>query len=469
MNALLISREDRAYHVLKVCEYAARGLVPDLDDVEDETMGLLAGCFGAFATKILYLMPRASAQWKPEFEAALSSSHSMRVERIELPRKTALSGVTGKCMACGRTERNCRYAIDLAGSLDPNAWLKGPDKVMEQYSEFKEEYATTLRPSFASQWMRSKQMPDTDKGCFVVGQTCLRKAKLRYLLQSMLLDACYNCERDIEDLIDDGEEGANLSSDTLYTLSSEKCEEFVKAQDAIELAVADEKRPVPEVRVDHDFWDIIDECRNEAAEGREDVFNKIIRDRAIETLTSLRSYSKRQYDRKDDEEYIGSSDDDVEDDDSEDEVCNKRKRVGSRTCVIQDESDDESHPQFGPVTRSSKRQRQSAPASTSVAQDAEPAEPVEPGPSGSNGRRDDERRNRSLGKSTSASVSDMVGRQRAAGILPSRNDALVQLMELQARLARSFNHRDATVCTNAILTLQELMQRVEDLAHTAGI
>tara|TARA_B100001057_G_scaffold324205_1_gene324411 strand:- start:3261 stop:3452 length:192 start_codon:yes stop_codon:yes gene_type:complete len=63
----------------------------------------------------------------------------------------------------------------------------------------------------------------------------------------------------------------------------------------------------------------------------------------------------------------------------------------------------------------------------------------------------------------------MVGRQRAAGILPSRNDALVQLMELQARLARSFNHRDATVCTNAILTLQELMQRVEDLAHTAGI
>jgi hypothetical protein len=309
-------------------------------------------------------------------------------------------------------------------------------------------------------------MPDVDKGCFVVGQTCLRKAKLRYLLQSMLLDACYTCDRDIEEMVDEGVDGDDLSSDTLYTLSLEKCEEFVKAQDAIELAVADEKRPVPEVPVDHDFWDTIDECRNEAAQGREDVFNKIIRDRAIETLRSMRSNAKRQYDREDHDEYIGSSDDGVEDDCSEDEVCNKRKRVGGRTCVIQDESDDESGPQPGPVTRSSKRQRQSAPASTSVAQDDEP---TEPGPSESNGGRGEELRRRSFGKSTSASVSDMVGRQRAAGILPSRNDALVQLMELQARLARSFNHRDATVCTNAILTLQELMQRVEDLAHTAGI
>jgi hypothetical protein len=63
----------------------------------------------------------------------------------------------------------------------------------------------------------------------------------------------------------------------------------------------------------------------------------------------------------------------------------------------------------------------------------------------------------------------MVGMQRAAGILPSRNEAVVQLMELQVRLAKNRNHRDATVCTNAILTLQELVQRVEELSHTVGI
>ena len=56
--------------------------------------------------------------------------------------------------------------------------------------------------------------------------------------------------------------------------------------------------------------------------------------------------------------------------------------------------------------------------------------------------------------------------QRAAGILPSRRTALLQLMELQTRLEREQRFAEAAVCTNAVLTLQELLQRVEELRHT---
>lgn len=56
--------------------------------------------------------------------------------------------------------------------------------------------------------------------------------------------------------------------------------------------------------------------------------------------------------------------------------------------------------------------------------------------------------------------------QRAAGNLPSRRATLVSLMELQIRLARQEKHEDAAVCTNAIQTLQELIQRVDELAHS---
>jgi len=44
-------------------------------------------------------------------------------------------------------------------------------------------------------------------------------------------------------------------------------------------------------------------------------------------------------------------------------------------------------------------------------------------------------------------------------VLPSRRAALKLLMELQLRLAREDRLSDAAVCTNAIMTLQELMQR----------
>ena len=57
------------------------------------------------------------------------------------------------------------------------------------------------------------------------------------------------------------------------------------------------------------------------------------------------------------------------------------------------------------------------------------------------------------------------GMQGADGSKRGWNEALVQLMDLQVRLAKGQMHRDAAVCTNAILTIQELLLRVDEEAQ----
>jgi hypothetical protein len=58
-------------------------------------------------------------------------------------------------------------------------------------------------------------------------------------------------------------------------------------------------------------------------------------------------------------------------------------------------------------------------------------------------------------------------RRAPEGRLPARRECLLQLGELQMQLIREGRDGEASVCTNAIMTLQELMARVEQLAHTA--
>lgn len=57
-------------------------------------------------------------------------------------------------------------------------------------------------------------------------------------------------------------------------------------------------------------------------------------------------------------------------------------------------------------------------------------------------------------------------RSSIAGRLPARRAAVLAIMDLQNRLMREGRDADAAVCTAAIFTLQDLLARVDDLAHT---
>ena len=192
--------------VLWICEMAARNLKVEFGDFDQSTY--LHGApitmkapqreWRAFTTTLAYLQEQASAAWRPEFGHILSRSHSLRVERIDATEKNNLRP-SGKCMACGRPERNCHYAIDLAGNVDMRKFHTGASNIAAAY----EDFATQYTEVFDAGWLEipdTKKSANQDNGRFIVGETCLRKAKLRYLVQSLVAELCYAAEREVEEL-----------------------------------------------------------------------------------------------------------------------------------------------------------------------------------------------------------------------------------------------------------------------------
>lgn len=335
-----LSREEKAHHMLKLCELAARNAVPDIDDVQDHSMALMQRSFDSFASKMKYLLPRASAQWTVGFEKALDTSHSMRVTKIDPDKKEARRGFVGTCMACGRKEKNCRYSIDLAGDLNPTNWLKDPVSVVKEYDEFTTSYTDLYSDGYMKRNASYRNLPSIDKGSYQVGETCLRKAKLRYSLQTTLLDACYSAERDIEDLFEStpDSEKKKLTTDTLHTVTEKACQEFITRQDDLELAVADERRFVPELMVDPKVWVKVDSGRLLASGNNEEMLDIMLEQRARDTMKRLEAMHEGE-----DKEDEG---DQVEVSDGEDEYHgtkgnkSRRRPKRKRTCVVS-ESDEE--------------------------------------------------------------------------------------------------------------------------------
>jgi hypothetical protein len=436
-----VDREERASAILQLCEYAARNLIPDMEDSDDHEIQDIQNAFGSLTSKLRYLLPRSSAAWKKAFEEVLDSSHSMRVEVLQADQKEKRRAFLGTCMACGRKEKNCRYSIDLAGNFDISGMIDSPVDVVKGYADFVEQYDRARDESNIQHARRTKQLPEADNGCFIVGETCLRKAQLRYLLNTLVLDTAYESERILEGMTGSGE---RLEQSELYTVTDERAEDLVNQQDNIELAIADEKRRVPKLAVDHDFWSVIDNARDAASGGDEDVFNSLIRTRAHSRMQECGlaeddvEDEEDEYDEEDFEDVSGG-DDDEEDSGvkSSDTHRPKRSCARKRKRVVRDDSEDEDE---GRRTRSMTRA--SRPGCSK--------DPVEPP---SRKKRPD-------------SVSGIAGISRAAGSLPSRRAVLQELMELQLKLEKKKEHTDAAVCSHAILTLQELMDRVEELAHT---
>ena len=59
------------------------------------------------------------------------------------------------------------------------------------------------------------------------------------------------------------------------------------------------------------------------------------------------------------------------------------------------------------------------------------------------------------------------GKRVPGGRLPARRKALYNLGTLQLRLMAEGRDADAAICTNAMFVIQEMLARVDQLAHTA--
>ncbi len=476
MQSMSRSRISRAEDVLRLAELAARNL--QMPEGKDDEIRETCDAFGSMIGKIGCLKKQASALWKSSFEAVLDSSHSMRVQRIEAVKsKELLRPLRFKCMACGRAEKNCRYKIDLAGDFDSTAWSGDANAITEKYCEFISEYEEVYQPEFEETWTVANKLPPVDKGVYIVGETCLRKAVLRYTLQTLMLELCYSAEREMEELC--AERGASsLERGQFYTVTQEKAEQLLEKQASLELATADEKRYVAWPAVDHFFWAIIDRVRTGVSDGDEAVHDRLLVNRATDSMRRATSRISRgksyaeSSEEDDSEEYDsgGESDEDAADEGVSDveqrENDSRRRSVRGRACAAG--SDQPMNTRSGARlsgAASSSRSKAKRPRRTVVGDETDDENEV-----GAAGVPPEQPAAPTLGtREPQPSVSGMVGINRAAGVLPSRRGALLALMNLQTKLFVKGEHADALVCTNAIQTMQELLESVEKLSHTAGV
>ena len=444
-------REDKAADVLLLAELTGRGITWDdfaqrsSESADGFTSDELCESWDSYASKIRYLLPRSAAAWSAEFQKVLTSSHSMRVKKVSTDRKNIMRGWHGVCMACGRKEKNCNVAIDFAGNFDGTDFVSDVKRLTPGYIKFIKDYDKVFAKSFLKSSDRQFSLAEQDKGTYIVGETCLRKAKIMFLLQTMMLERSYDADHEVK-----------MAKETYigYTVDDKSIEAFIKQLDIIELAIADEKRALPQIPNDQSYWDILDEGRSIASNADADESARLTYERAKKELRST---------EEDDEVEVEEVEEDEEDEEDEEEEMN----------VTDDEEEDSSE-----VERVPKRRRLQRCSAATVVSEEDEDDPGNESRDTNQGRGTETHLSESetsqnkrpmSSRSVPPSVQDFAGRQRADGNLPSRQASLLALMDLQMRLGRRGDFQDCAICSNAILTLQELIAKVEELRHTVGI
>jgi hypothetical protein len=324
--------------------------------------------------------------------------------------------------------------------------------MMAQYKLFRNQYGDAFSPMLAENAVTSGKLPDFDRGSFVIGETCFRKSKLRFLLQTLLLEECFNRARIMEEDYNNEEEGSRLTSNTsVYTIQENEPSEFVSKQDALELAIADEKRFVPDVQIDDCFWENVDACRFSLANDDLDSYNDLVRRRAVSELSRMSNEGNACEDEKD-QNTIASDEEDEEPHPKRPQ--NKRQRAKRKQVCDSDseqecenghaeeeEEEDECSERSGPARAGSSAMHGNEGGGGGRFVASAPARRQAP-----------------------PSIGVVAGMLRADKVLPSRQVVLRSLMALQLRLEKDGFHGDATTCTAAVLTIQDLLQRNEELA-----
>jgi len=251
-RALNMNSKTRHQAVLHYLEAVVRDQVPDADDPSSD-YATLHDCVKSFSGDLGVLRMQASALWRPEFGKALDSAHSMRCVPIHC-NKDPKRQEYHVCDACGRKERMCRFAIDLAGGQHtPKEWCGDPAKIPKLWCAFVDNYTAEKESDTVPNELRS-----SDLGRFYIGMTCLRKAKLHFLISTMLAETMYNFWATLC-TFDDAEYDDGMKS----VVNEDSVKELMKRKEKLELCVANEKREdLPPIMIDSRFWELIDDARS---------------------------------------------------------------------------------------------------------------------------------------------------------------------------------------------------------------
>lgn len=479
-----------ALTVLDVCERAAREIPVDYNDRSDKDVQFMAGCFKNWQSRIKILKEQAAADWTPRFYKMLSSAHSICIEPISYPEKEGVRTEKMKCMACGRWEKRCRYGLNAVGPFNADDFhTGGAQNLMSSWTKFHKDYRNTLRESPDGTLLKD------DRGMYSIGETCMKKAEVFYLLNTLLLNETFEAFYRAE--------GEDLEDDEMCYATDDQAFSLLERFEALHGCAADVKRAAPEWGVDRKLWDRVAETRKTASRGNDDEMARLLRNRAADFVdvcdsdseddsptqptrptrtratVLVESDSSEEEDNLDDfivddeEEEREEQEEQEEREEQEEPVVCNTKRSGRKTEKAKKAKKTIRKIRSAAVPRRTSRRIQGrspdkleetlGPHEEGVDEGADEEdttlEPPEP----------PEAPLRSHSRAPQPNPFQIAQARRAPGVearLPARRECLAQLAELQVKLIREGRNSDAAVCTSAIMTLQELLSRVEQLAHT---
>lgn len=510
MSCLNASAETVSLAVLDACERAVRGIALDYTDASDADAAFMNSCVRAYASRLRMLKAQAAAGWRPEFSWMLERCHSIAVDDVDEDEKEGVRTEKKKCMACGRWERRCKKALNCVGPLDFERFNRGDaSELQPAWQTFEQDYD---RASNSDRRHRREQLPSCDFGEFTIGETCLRKAELFFMCNTLLLENCF--EANIACVLNERKRDCTGGL-IWYHATQENASLLVERMRDLELAIADERRRVPTWGVDTELWATLNDERAYAGNRDPEKITALLQERAETTLETARArlyiddasqalnVTEEDHDGND-YDVIGDSDEEEKEDEHPYRAVGKRAK---RKCVL-DSSDDEDEIEKEPVPppractaagtkraaneksaveprRSKRFQKEvashvagpsssNAPApapSTAVVMEEEAVEQAVEETSEAQKEEEapaEDMRRRS--RAAPANAFTMAQAQRVPGQrLPARRDALYNLGTLQLKLMREGRDADSATCTSAIFVMQELLARVDQLAHTAGI
>lgn len=497
------SPETVSLAVLDACERGVRGAKLDFHDPRNSDAKFMASCVKTYASRVRMLKSQAAAGWKPEFSWMLERCHSIAIDDVDFAEKEGVRTEKLRCMACGRHEHCCKKALNGVGSFEFDRFNSGDASDLQPaWQVFNRQYEQVCR---GAQGAPSGKLLACDFGEFTIGSTCLRKAELFYMCNTLMMECCYESLQSCKDLDD-----FRWSHDpmTWHHATAGNAAALVERVRDLELAIADDRRPVPAWGIDTVLWDSINDARRRAGAGDPDRINELLRERAQASLAQARldlyaddGRPSRADDGEDDDyDLVGSSDEGEE----EPPQRNSGKALARRRCVLDDESSGDDEPsQSAPVPkracaqRGVKKRPQSAgdapalrrskrlggskaagaagpsdapaPAVPVVVEQEQAVEPMEHAEEEDEALpAEDPLRRRTRAPAPNAAA--LAQQQRAPGQrLPARREALFNLGTLQLKLMREGRDSDSAICTTAMFVIQELLARVDHLQHTAGI
>ena len=458
--------ETVALATLDACERAVRGAGVDYCDKKDLDAQFMKQAVASIQSRVRMLKRQAAALWKPGFTQMLDQCHSIRVDEIDYGEKEGVRTEKMRCMACGRYEQCCKFALSGVGPFE-SATFNSDDVGLfaGNWADFFSNYRNVCSESFVSGTKKGK-LPEQDYGEYTIGATCLRKAELYYTTNTMLVECCYEANLEVQK----NSNGTAADAGKWFYATDEQASKFVEKLRHLELAIADEKRAIPAWGSDASLWKQIDRARDKAAGGLEEMRVELLRRRA-ESMLGGEDEANEESEESEDEEAAGpraprgarrarvvvdDADDDPDVEETQAKPC-KRKRKPAAAPTRQSRRVQKLAPEFldGPREEGVEDDDDAAHWPLDDKEESEEEEQEQEPP-------------RPATRAPPPNAFDLAQEQRVpGGRLPARRRALYNLGTLQLKLMSEGRDADAAITTNAMFVLQEMLARVDQLAHTA--